>query len=55
MRLKHWAVQQGIHYQTAWTGFRAGKLSVPALQTPSGDVGPAGVAAAGSDGRREVG
>jgi putative resolvase len=47
MRLKDWAQQQGIHYQTAWKWFRDGKLPVPALQTPSGtilvqpDAGPA--------------
>src|SRR6266545_964676 len=38
MRLKDWAGQQGIHYQTAWKWFRDGKLPVPALQTPSGTI-----------------
>jgi putative resolvase len=38
MRLKEWAAQQGIHYQTAWKWFRDGKLPVPALQTPSGTI-----------------
>jgi putative resolvase len=38
MRLKEWASQQGIHYQTAWKWFRDGKLPVPALQTPSGTI-----------------
>ena len=38
MRLKEWAAQQGIHYQTAWRWFRDGKLPVPALQTPSGTI-----------------
>jgi putative resolvase len=38
MRLKDWARQQGIHYQTAWKWFRDGKLPVPALQTPSGTI-----------------
>ena len=38
MRLKEWAAQQGIHYQTAWTWFRDGTLPVPALQTPSGTI-----------------
>jgi putative resolvase len=50
MRLKDWAAQQGIHYQTARKWFRAGTLSVPALQAPSGTIlvrpdagpGPAG-------------
>jgi putative resolvase len=38
MRLKEWAAQQGIHYQTAWKWVRDGKLPVPALQTPSGTI-----------------
>jgi putative resolvase len=38
MRLKDWAEQQGVHYQTAWKWFRDGKLPVPALQTPSGTI-----------------
>src|SRR4030095_926024 len=38
MRLKGWAAQQGVHYQTAWKWFRDGKLPVPALQTPSGTI-----------------
>src|ERR671930_1289372 len=38
MRLKDWAEQQGIHYQTAWKWFRDGNLPVPALQTPSGTI-----------------
>jgi putative resolvase len=38
MRLKEWAAQQGIHYQTAWRWFRDGKLPVPAVQTPSGTI-----------------
>jgi putative resolvase len=38
MRLKDWAEQQGIHYQTAWKWFRDGKLPVPALQTPTGTI-----------------
>src|SRR4029453_6341328 len=38
MRLKDWAAQQGIHYQTAWKWFRDGKLPVPAVQTPSGTI-----------------
>jgi putative resolvase len=38
MRLKDWAGQQGIHYQTAWKWFRDGKLPVPVLQTPSGTI-----------------
>jgi putative resolvase len=38
MRLKEWAAQQGIHYQTAWKWFRDGKLPIPALQTPSGTI-----------------
>jgi putative resolvase len=52
MRLKEWAAQQGIHYQTAWKWFRDGKLPVPALQTPSGTilVQPAADAAPSEDG-----
>src|SRR4029450_5578926 len=38
MRLRDWAAQQGIHYQTAWKWFRDGKLPVPAMQTPSGTI-----------------
>lgn len=38
MRLKEWAAQQGIHYQTAWKWFRDGKLPVPAVRTPSGTI-----------------
>ena len=38
MRLKDWAQQQGIHYQTAWKWFRDGTLPVPVLQTPSGTI-----------------
>jgi putative resolvase len=52
MRLKEWAAQQGIHYQTAWKWFRDGKLPVPALQTPSGTilVQPAAEATPSEDG-----
>jgi putative resolvase len=52
MRLKDWAEEQGIHYQTAWKWFRDGKLPVPALQTPSGTilVQPAGGATPSEDG-----
>jgi len=38
MRLRDWAEQQGIHYQTAWKWFRDGKLPGPAVQTPSGTI-----------------
>src|SRR5919198_803717 len=48
MRLKDWAEQQGIHYQTAWKWFRDGKLPVPALQTPSGTI----LVQSGTDARR---
>jgi putative resolvase len=52
VRLKEWAAQQGIHYQTAWKWFRDGKLPVPALQTPSGTilVQPAAQATPSEDG-----
>lgn len=38
MRLKDWADEQGVHYQTAWRWFRDGKLPVPAMQTASGTI-----------------
>jgi putative resolvase len=38
MRLKQWAEQQGIHYQTAWRWFRDGRLPVPAIQTATGTI-----------------
>jgi putative resolvase len=38
MRLKQWAEQQGIHYQTAWRWFRDGRLPVPAVQTATGTI-----------------
>jgi putative resolvase len=36
MKLSEWATAQGIHYMTAWRWWKAGKLPVPAYQTPSG-------------------
>lgn len=36
MRLKDWAEQQGIHYQTAWRWARAGKMPVPTIKTETG-------------------
>lgn len=38
MKLSEWAIQEGIHYQTAWKWFRDGKLPVPAIKTPSGTI-----------------
>lgn len=38
MRLREWAENQGVHYQTAWRWFREGTLPVPAVQTPSGTI-----------------
>ena len=36
MRLKDWAEQQGVHYQTAWRWARAGKMPVPTIKTETG-------------------
>lgn len=38
MKLSTWAKQQGIHYHTAWTWFKQGKLPVSAKQLPSGSI-----------------
>jgi putative resolvase len=38
VKLSDWARQQGISYITAWRGFRAGKLPVPARQLPTGTI-----------------
>jgi putative resolvase len=38
MRLRQWAEQQGIHYQTAWRWFRDGRLPVPVVQTATGTI-----------------
>ena len=38
MRLTDWAKQQGIAYITAWRWFKAGKLPVHAIKTPSGAI-----------------
>jgi putative resolvase len=38
MKLSEWAEDQGIHYMTAWRWWKAGKLPVPAYQTPSGSI-----------------
>jgi len=39
MKLSVWAEQNGIFYQTAWKWFTAGKLPVPAIQTPAAPSG----------------
>ncbi|NEC86432.1 IS607 family transposase [Streptomyces sp. SID12501] len=36
MKLSEWAVRNGVHYQTAWTWAREGRMPVPVVQTPSG-------------------
>ena len=36
MRLKEWAEQQGVHYQTAWRWAKAGKMPVPTIKTATG-------------------
>ncbi len=38
MKLSTWAKQQGIHYHTAWTWFKQGKLPVKAKKMPSGAI-----------------
>jgi putative resolvase len=38
MKLSSWAEREGIHYMTAWRWWKAGKLPVPAYQTPSGSI-----------------
>ena len=38
MKLSDWAKSQGISYQTAWRWFKAGKLPVKTVQTPSGTI-----------------
>ena len=38
MKLSEWAKLQGVHYQTAWRWWKAGKLPVSATQMPSGTV-----------------
>lgn len=38
MRLVDWARKQGIRYETAWRWFKAGKLPVPAIKTPTGMI-----------------
>jgi putative resolvase len=37
VKLSAWAEREGIHYMTAWR-WKAGKLPVPAYQTPSGSI-----------------
>ena len=36
MKLSEWAARNGVHYQTAWTWAKEGRMSVPVVQTPSG-------------------
>ena len=38
MRLREWAVSQGIHYQTAWTWVRDDNMPVPFRRTPTGTI-----------------
>jgi putative resolvase len=38
VKLSAWAEREGIHYMTAWRWWKAGKLPVPAYQTPSGSI-----------------
>ncbi|MFJ8142505.1 IS607 family transposase [Streptomyces sp. NPDC096013] len=36
MKLSEWASRNGVHYQTAWTWAKEGRMPVPVRQTPSG-------------------
>jgi len=38
MKLSEWAEREGVHYMTAWRWWKAGRLPVPAYQTPSGSI-----------------
>ncbi len=38
MKLSEWAKQQGVHYQTAYTWYKLGKLPVKSYQTDSGSI-----------------
>lgn len=36
VKLSEWAARSGVHYQTAWTWAKQGRMPVPARQAPSG-------------------
>jgi predicted site-specific integrase-resolvase len=36
VKLSEWAARNGVHYQTAWTWAKEGRMPVPVVQTPSG-------------------
>jgi putative resolvase len=36
VKLSEWAARSGVHYQTAWTWAKEGRMPVPVVQTPSG-------------------
>jgi putative resolvase len=36
VKLSEWAARNGVHYQTAWTWAKEGRMPVPVRQTPSG-------------------
>ncbi|WP_406467546.1 IS607 family transposase [Streptomyces sp. NBC_01594] len=36
MKLSEWAARNSVHYQTAWTWAKEGRMPVPVIQTPSG-------------------
>src|SRR5438270_13790667 len=36
VKLTEWAARNGVHYQTAWTWAKEGRMPVPVRQTPSG-------------------
>lgn len=36
VKLSEWAARNGVHYQTAWTWAKEGRMPVPVVQAPSG-------------------
>jgi putative resolvase len=36
VKLSEWAARNGVHYQTAWTWAKEGRMPVPVRQAPSG-------------------
>jgi putative resolvase len=36
VKLSEWATRNGVHYQTAWSWAKEGRMPVPVVQTPSG-------------------
>ncbi len=36
VKLSEWAARNGVHYQTAWSWAKEGRMPVSVVQTPSG-------------------